>query len=112
MTYYNSGYEQCFPFSDEAPQYALAASTALTYTVPGTANERFRVSFSYPYNANVYVAINATATLPAIATMNSSSRSEFRPTVRYVKGGDTLSFISTSTVTDGGFSLLRLPSSN
>jgi hypothetical protein len=109
MTTYNEAYDGCFPFSDTTAQLALAAATALSYTVPGDSSMLYRCEFSWPYNANVWVGYNITATSPGAGTISPNRNIELRPAVRYVKGGDVLSFISDSIVTDAGLSLLQLP---
>ena len=116
MTKFNCGYERTFPFSDITVQVALAANTALTYTVPGTADMRYRCKFAFPYNANVWVGYNTTPIVPpagAVTTVANESV-ELNPgqydEARYVRGGDVLSFISDSIVTNAGLSLLELPS--
>jgi len=109
MTTYNSQYEDTSPFSDTTGTIALNSGVVGTYTVPGANTTRYRIDFKYPYNANVYVGLNTTPVTPSPGTVNSTNSVEFRPERKYVKGGDVLSFISSSTVTDGGFSLLQLP---
>lgn len=111
MTQYNSSFNGTYPFSDTAPQFSLAANVELTYTVPGTSVDLYRVEFSVPYNANIWIGYNATATSPTPATMSSSTRVELMRSgmARYVKGGDVLHFVSNAIVTDAGFSLLKLP---
>ena len=112
MTRYNSNFEGTLPFSDQTGRIALAANTALPYTIPGTSADQYRMEFSWPYNANVYVGYNTTAVVPVAGAITTSSNIsiELRPKVRYVRGGDVLSFVSSSLVTDGSFSLLQLPS--
>jgi hypothetical protein len=109
MTLFNEAYGNSKPFSDKTAQFGLNASAAVTYTVPGTSHNHYRCEFSYPYNANVWVGYNVTATIPSLGTVASNSSIELRPDVRYVKGGDVLSFISDSSVTDCGLSLLSIP---
>ena len=109
MTNFNTNFLETLPFSDLTGQLALAANTALTYTVPGTNAIQYRIEFKLAYNANVYVGYNITATVPTPGTLTSNSRIEFRPNVKYVRGGDVLSFISNALVTDSGFSLLTVP---
>lgn len=112
MTKYSSNFNDSYPFSDVAPQFALAANVELTYTVPGTNEDSYRVEFAVPYNANIWVGYNVTATSPTPATMSSNTRVELIRSGmrRYVRGGDVLHFISNAIVTDAGFSLLKLPS--
>jgi hypothetical protein len=107
-TQYNSNFDSTYPFSNTTAQLALAVSTALSYTIPGTNATTYIASFSYPYNANVWVANNATATSPAAGTITTTGVSQLNPKRRYVRGGDVLSFISNAVVTDIGVSLLQL----
>lgn len=112
MTNYANSFNNTLPFSDTSPTVALAASTELTYTVPGDSSMRYRVSFSWAYNANVWVSVNSTAAVPTPGTIDDTSRQEYRPgadgSARYVKGGDVLHFISDAVIS-GGFSLYLLP---
>jgi hypothetical protein len=112
MSPYQNGFNNTIPFSDTSPTIALAANTALPYTVPGTSAQRYKIYFSWPYNANVWVCNNGTATVPTPGTINSSSACMYRPGANdqayYVRGGDVLSFISDGVIY-GGFSLYALP---
>lgn len=114
MTKFNSNFLHALPFSDLTVQFALAANTELTYTVPGDNSIAYRCEFAFPYNANVWVGYNITATSPTAGTLTEANRVELRPGAyngaRYVRGGDVLHFVSNATVTDAGFSLLQLPS--
>lgn len=109
MTMYNSSFSGAFPFSDQAYQIALAANTELTQMIPGTSANTYRVTFSWAYNANVWVGYNKTAAVPTGGTIAATPNLELRPAVMYVRGGDVLHFISGSIVSDSGFSLLQLP---
>ena len=108
-TSYVTNFSGAFPFSDTTGQYALAAATALSYTVPGTAAlNKYVVQFSYADDAEVWVNVNATATIPTAGTMHTDRRSELNPTYKMVKGGDVLSFISDSQVDNAGFILFSV----
>lgn len=108
-TNYNMNYNDCMPFTDIAPSVALAANTPLSYTVPGPATTKYRVEFHYNYLSNIYIANNSTAAVPVAGTVSASSVSSYRPNVRYVKGGDVLSFITSDTSAQFGFDLLVVP---
>lgn len=99
-TKYNTNFSQTFPFSDTTVNILLAASTAISQTIPGTANQLYRATFSVNSGADVWVRLNGTAVVPTTNTVTSTANQErinpFDPH-RYVKGGDTLSFISTGT---------------
>lgn len=117
MTNFNCNYEKTFPFSDVSVQIALAATTVLTYTVPGDPNIRYRCKFAFPYNANVWVGYNTTPIVPpaGAVTTTANQKVELNPghfdgEARYVHGGDILSFISDSVVTNAGLTLLKVPS--
>jgi len=112
MTKFNTSFLETLPFSDQTYQIALAASTALTITIPGTSADQYRAEFSWPYNANVYVGYNSTAIVPPAGTVAHTDNVSIvlRPKIKYVRGGDVLSFISGSLVTDGSMELLVLPS--
>ncbi len=112
MTNFNSQYEKAFPISDTGVMMLLAASTALAWTVPGTANQIYRAAFSVASSVDVWVNNNGTATVPTSNTATATyNQWRINPddNVRYVKGGDVLSFISTGTP-QIGVELLQLPS--
>jgi hypothetical protein len=94
MTGYNSSFEGCTPFTDTNSNFNLAANIGLSYTVPGPSSLRYRAKFSYASNSNVWVSNNGTAATPVAGTQNSTSIQEFKPDIKYVKGGDVLSLIS------------------
>lgn len=108
-TRYNRNFNECFPFSDTGMKTLLAASTALSWTVPGTSNQLYRAKFSVSTSADVFVKLNGTATVPSSNTATATYNEERIDVnfVRYVKGGDTLSFISTGTP-QVGVSLLQV----
>lgn len=118
MTTYNKNFLETLPFSDMTIQIALAANTALSYTVPGNSSMVYRAEFSWPYNANIWVGYNQTAIVPVAGSIvhTSNASIELNPGkfggARYVRGGDVLSFISSAIVSDAGLSLLQLPSQN
>ncbi len=98
-TTYNTNFTETFPFSDTGVRMLLAASTALPFTVPGTANQQYRACFGCASNAEIWVSNNGTATVPTTNTATSQRYQEFvvPGMCRYVNGGDVLSFISTGT---------------
>ena len=112
MTRFNTNYLECLPFSDQTVQVALAANTALPYTIPGDSSVQYRCEFSYAYDANVWVGYNTTAVVPVAGAVTTTSNTSIvlRPKIKYVRGGDVLSFISASIVSNMGFELLLLPS--
>lgn len=112
MTKFSTNYLEALPFSDQTVQVALAANTALPYTIPCDSSVQYRCEFSYAYDANVWVGFNTTAVVAVAGSVTTSSNSSIvlRPKIKYVRGGDVLSFISGATVSNMGFELLVLPS--
>lgn len=110
MTQYNINHERCRPFSDTTAQTLLAASTAISYTVPGTDAVTYRAEFSVSSSADVWVRKNGTAAVPTSNTLSNATYQERidTNTMLFVQGGDVLSFISTGTP-QVGVSLLQLP---
>ena len=98
-TPFSINYDETFPFSNTCGNVLLAASTAISYTVPGTANQTFRAHISVSYSADVWVSNNGTAIVPVSNTMATTAYQERvdEDFNRYVIGGDVLSFISTGT---------------
>jgi len=109
MTQFASNFLGTTPFSDTTATIALAANTAITYTVPGDNSMSYRAEFSWPYDSNVYVGYNVAATTAVAGTVTSTANVELRPDARYVRGGDVLSFKSVGVVTAAGLRLLKLP---
>jgi hypothetical protein len=108
-TQYNINHERCRPFSDTCMNALLAASTALTYTVPGSESITYRAEFSCSSTADVWVCNNGTAQVP---TSNTAATTRYQEridgnTILFVRGGDVLSFISTGTP-QVGVSLLQI----
>jgi hypothetical protein len=108
-TPYNTLYRDVQQCSDTTANINLAAATALTYTVPGSAHRKYICLFSFPSTSNVYVGYNVDATLPTTGTITGGTNQQLRPSAWYVKGGDILSFNSTAAVTDGSLALYSLP---
>lgn len=110
MTRYNMSNGATTPFSDFTVQLGLTANVGLSYTVPNTNNHSYRAQFSWNEDDNVWVGYNVTATLPVLGAVSQNNGVERNPTIRFVRGGDVLNFISRANVTDIGLSLLQLPS--
>lgn len=117
MTKFNCNYEKTFPFSDISVQIALGANAVLTYTIPGDPSMRYRCKFAFPESANVWVGYNTTPIVPLVTAVTTitNQKVELNPgkydgEARFVNGGDILSFISDSIVTNTGLTLLELPS--
>ena len=111
VTPWNDNYDRTKPFSNTNLNVLLAASTAISYTVPGEATQLYRAHFSVSTSADVWVRLNGTAQVPTSNTIDQTTYMERIDTDfnRYVRGGDTLSFISTGTP-QVGVSLLQVQS--
>ena len=98
-TRYTRNFIDTMPFSNTCVDMQLVATTALSYTVPGTSKQLFRASFRCDTGETVWVALNGTAVLPTSGVATAVSNQEFIPLFepKFVKGGDTLSFISPGT---------------
>jgi hypothetical protein len=109
MTKYAESFEWTFPFTDKSVQFNLVATEALSYTVPGGNQTQYRADFVIPYNANVWIGYNVTASYPLSGTIANVSQVELighAKYTRYVRGGDVLSFISNANVSDCNMTLL------
>ena len=110
MTMFATGFLGAIPFSNSGSKFNLAANVALSFTVPGTNAVTYRAEFSYTQNSNVWISLNGTATVPVAGTQSASYMEEFKPSIRFVRGGDVLSLISgDATGAEVGVSLLQLP---
>jgi hypothetical protein len=109
VTAYNKNFLGTLPFSNTSINILLAASTAISWTVPGDATQIFRACFRASSTAEIWVRLNGTAQVPTSNTVTSVPNQEFIPLcdAKYIKGGDTLSFISTGTP-QVGVSLLQV----
>jgi hypothetical protein len=89
----------------------LAANTALAWTIPGDSTMKYRAEFSVSTSADVWMRLNGTAAAPTSNTATQTYNQERLDlnSIFFVKGGDSLSFISTGTP-QVGVSLLQLPS--
>ena len=105
---YNANYIETMPFSDTCAQFSLAASTAQSWTVPGSNDKVYQAYFKYASESNVFVCLNDTATVPGGGAMTTQPYNEFKPEKRYVRGGDVLSLITPDSVAYVGVSLRQL----
>lgn len=97
-------------FNAYAPQFAtnhfsasLLNGAEETFTVPED-TDVWVVSFSYQPGTVNWVALNATAAVPAGATF-ASTTSELNPGARVVSGGDVIHVITASATSEVGVSL-------
>lgn len=92
------------PFSNTTVSTVMGPSTVATCAVPDAAGagvtgatvNKYIAIFSYAASETdgVWVAVNATATLPAAGNIFTACAGELNPKAKYVKAGDVLSFIS------------------
>lgn len=111
MTIYNNSFDNTYPFSDTGAMMLLAASTALSWTIPGASTDRYKAVFSTPPATSVWVRTGGTAAVPTTNTLTSLTNQERigNNTSKFVSGGDVLSFISLGTP-EVGIALFKLPS--
>jgi hypothetical protein len=93
------------PFCATIYSATLAAATNTTLTVPGKAaigmgsatptKNRYLAVFSYAPSSKVWVANNATATVPAGASFTATS-SELNPPAKIVAAADVINMICTA----------------
>jgi hypothetical protein len=107
---FNSNYDKTHPFSDTGAMIQLAASVAVTWTVPGVSTRKYRAEFSFNSDDYVWVAYNKTAVIPTPGASVDTNQQELRPEPKYVFGGNTLSFISTENNVQCGVTLMEVPS--
>lgn len=97
-----AGYQSfATPFNDPTYTYSctLASATAASLTVPtGPANTKWLAIITYAPGANVWVALNTTAAVPAGSTFAATASHQL-PAPKVVNAGDVLSFI---TIISGG----------
>lgn len=110
-TKYATNFSDTFPFSDNGFMMLLIAATALPITVPGTPEQVYRARFSFTIGQSIWVRINGTAVVPTSGVATATYNQEMLDInfVKYVKGGDTLSFISAGTPQIGVSFLLVQP---
>lgn len=84
-----NGFGVLFPFDNF--QTTLAANTEQHVTVPAN-YEKWIAIFSFSPGSNIWVANNATATVPGASF--ASNLSQLNPVARMVSADDVLSFIT------------------
>jgi hypothetical protein len=90
------------PFATLKYSASLAATTDTTLTVPGDA-PKYRALIKVETNGLVWVALNATAAVPAggtFAATTSELITDDRTLCRYVKAGDVLHFYTAGSGID------------
>ena len=109
MTDFITQHDTTQPFSNQTAQFGLLASTALSYTVPGDNRVSYNAVFKFTPSSSVWVGYNVTATLPLSNSAVSNSGIVLNPVSKNVRGGDVLSFQSSSIVGDVSIELFTLP---
>ena len=105
---YNSNYNETMPFSDTCAQVNCASNVGQTFTVSGPGTAQYQAFFEYTQNSNVFICLNAVPTVPASGVVGVQQYNEFRPSKRYVRGGDVIHFITPDTSAYIGVSLRKL----
>ena len=108
-TRYTPNFDGANPFSDINLRVALQQNVLETFTVPGEQTTKYRAEFFYNYSANIFVGLNENATVPAAGTIDSTGKQAYRPAVKYVLGGDELTFITPDTSAYFGVELFTIP---
>lgn len=99
-------------FSNLTYSCTLGATTDTTLTVPGTA-PRFKALMKVKSGAEVWVALNQTAAVPAGNTFAATTSEMINLTVcREVKAGDVLHFYTATASTDISVTFFAVGSNN
>lgn len=95
-TRYVKNFLNTYPFSNFNFNMLVAVDTALVYTVPGAATQKFRIKFAKSSTAEIWVGYGVTPTDPTSNTATTNSYQELVPMdeARFVNGGSTLTFLS------------------
>lgn len=95
-TNYQKNFNLSLPFSNYNFNALLVDGTALLYTVPGAATQKFRVKFVRSSTAEIWVNYNGTAIDPSSGVATTNAYQELMPLeeCRVVIGGSTLSFLA------------------
>jgi len=95
-TRFQKNFLNSLPFSNYNFNGLLVNGTALSFTVPGIATQKFRVKFVRSSTAEIWVAYNVTAADPASGVATTAIYQELMPLeeCRVVVGGSTLSFLA------------------
>jgi len=101
-------------FSELKYSASLAATTDTALTIPGNAG-RYKAIIKVENNGLVWVALNATAAVPAgagFAATTSELITDAKSLCREVKAGDVLHFITATAGTDVSVVLYALGTNN
>lgn len=93
---------------------SLAATTDTTLTIPGTA-PRYKAVIKVENNGLVWVALNATAAVPAGSTFAATTSeliTDAKSLCREVKSGDVLHFFTATAATDVSVVLYAVGTNN
>lgn len=105
---YNSNYDGTTPMSDICFQLCCNQNVVLSITIPGNANQKFQAEMNYNQTSNVFVRLNANPAIPSLGTSGSQQYNSFRKKKTYVRGGDTLRFITSDTNAYVGVSVMQI----
>lgn len=95
------GYNAFAPaFSTNRVSATLTSGSEKTFTIPADF-QNWIISFSIQPGTNVWVALNATAAIPASASFTSTT-SELNPGSRFVHANDVIHCVTDSTTSDVG----------
>jgi len=108
---YTSSYDQTISFSDTNVIFSLTAGIVQTYTIPGTASDKFSLLFGLSSNASILVGYNATPVAPAANNKSTTQGVEFitPDSKRYAIGGDVISVLCIDATDTMGISLRSIP---
>lgn len=101
-------------FADLKYSASLAATTDTTLTIPGKA-QRYKAVIKVENNGLVWVALNATAAVPAggtFAATTSELINDAKSLCREVKAGDVLHFFTATAGTDVSVVLYAVGTNN
>lgn len=108
---YTSSYDQTISFSDTDVIFSLTVGIVQTYTVPGTASDKFSLLFGLSSNARILIGYNATPVAPAANNKSTTQGVEFitPDSKRYAIGGDIISVLCVDATGTLGISLRSIP---
>lgn len=108
MTIYNCSNGGSTPFSDLTIQMSLITNVFLTYVVPGNKSFVYKAIFSVPVKRSVFIGYNNTAIIPIIGMIRQKKKVERNSYLRFVRGGDVLTFRTRESDVEVGLSLYSL----
>jgi hypothetical protein len=93
---YTSSFDKTIGYTDVEAQMSLTVGVAIAYTLPGTEDQKFVLTFGTSSNANIFMGYNVTPAVPAANTLTQVARVEFitPDCQRYARGGDVITVIT------------------